>query len=540
MARYLAEEWPDENPDNVAGLFGRSLETMSRLAANCPTLKDVAYKVRRAQEQLASEVTYEETAARADRAARLAEMGRSTPYSEEELDAICDEQGITRDTLRKRWLIQRDRGVYVLRPGGYVGPFSLTEVHTAVLRDLAPASSAGVDLHEKSSRGKVTRKTWPKLIETYGTVAEDVRIDLMSKRTVYMGGTLIEGCPRPNIPPVHHEAVHRWLAHMGGHPLLSWIAALTRLDDCITALFLIGPKGTGKSLLVHGLARTWGTQPTPLEHGMSKFPDRIAKCPLLFGDETLPKDIRGFSRSGELRQLVQSRERLIERKFMAPIPANGAVRIVVAANNASILGFNEDLTEDDVGAIADRILYIRPPKDTAEYIPTTETRMWVERGIAEHAAWLAKNYAWRPVGRFLIPTNSQDMIKHIASLSGARAGIIQWIVSWLLDPRRLVGQGGVYATIKGGKIYIAQSTILRYWSTYMPTRTPNVRAVAEVLSSIGVENATLTFGSGKAQVREIAWEHIVSWLEATEYCSVAEVQERLAPAPKPTLVREAN
>src|SRR5690606_19425682 len=92
---------------------------------------------------------------------------------------------------------------------------------------------------------------------------------------------------------------------------ISWV---TDLDQACMALYLDGVAGTGKSLLAKGLAQLWSDAPTTLDQAMGGFNDGLVSCPLVFADETLPKDSRGNTRTEDLREFVQADRRPLRRK----------------------------------------------------------------------------------------------------------------------------------------------------------------------------------------------------------------------------------
>lgn len=539
LAQVVAEEWPSENPKTLADLFSRSLGVMARTAPGAPTLDIAAEKIRRAQERIAADLTIAEREHRDNRQGRLLESGRDAPYSEDEISRIYVEQKCDRNTLKRRWIVQRDKANYLLSLGGYKGPYTRDEVHNACLRDLAPATSAGVNLY-KETKGRLVRKSLAQLQEEYGTVADNVIIDLLGVKATYDGHIIREAtCPLKPLRPTEHEHVNRWLRALAGpqqaHKLLSWISAVTLLDKPCAALLLLGPKGTGKSLLATGLANLWHYQPTPMEIAMEKFNVTISKCPLVFADEVLPKDIRGASRTGELRRIIQDRVRVVQRKFLPDVDCVGSLRFIIAANNRDVLSFHESLSEDDVQAIADRFLNINVRREAADCLVGMNTTRMADVEIAEYALWLRDNYAWEPEGRFLVAGNDAALYRMIASMSGPRSEVMRWLMAWLEEPHRLrvIAKDRAHICVFKGDVHVQASTIVDFWSTYLNSRAPSFKEVTKAVSEMSVAQRNINGSIMKA----IQWDCIKVWCHATDYATDADLAKWVAAHERSALAK---
>lgn len=531
LACAVAEEWPDESPAVLAGFFASSLALMSRNAEGAPSVENIEDKIRRAQDSYANDITAVERDARAQRMGRLADLGRDAPYSEEEIDLICKEQNVTRDLLRRRWLLIRDTALYILAPGGYRGPYTWKEGGTAILRDLSPASSAGVTLHTLT-KTRTVRKTIDTLLEEYGTAVADCCIDMQATRTHYDGRRLVEAtCIPRDVKPTQHIAVDIWLDKLAGpmaHKLRSWISALTWLDKPCSALLLVGPGGTGKSLIANGLSRIWGLQPTDIATAMSQYNIAVARQPLILGDETLPKDMRGASRSGELRRIIQDRSRLIHRKFLPDMECYGSLRFIIAANNKDILGFTESLTPDDTAAISARFLYIQVQREAQDFLATQDTRAFAEHMIAEHALWLRDNYKWEPEGRFLVAGGDDALYKVISALSGVRSDLLRWCIAYICEPRKL-GASVARAAVKDGVVYVHPNTFEQFWTTYLVGRPPAFNQILRGFETVK-DNRYLRIRGQRAYA--VKMQHLMDWIKATNYIEEDEFFDMLEAAGK--------
>src|SRR5690606_32527461 len=124
--------------------------------------------------------------------------------------------------------------------------------------------------------------------------------------------------------------------------LIDWVASVMRLDRQSCAIYIDGAPGVGKNLLATGLARLWHTGgASELGRVLEGFNDVLTQCPLVFADEALPQR-RGIT--AELRRLIGSTARNLNRKFLPVCNLDGAIRLIIAGNNDRLLDTGEDLS----------------------------------------------------------------------------------------------------------------------------------------------------------------------------------------------------
>jgi len=249
------------------------------------------------------------------------------------------------------------------------------------------------------------------LLHTFGTHVDEVVLDLGAERprleeNQERGRRLIlpVGC-RMTAKPKFHADVAEWLQLLGGDDpegLLDWLHWSLQLDQPLCALYLCGPKGAGKGMIVQALAAFWSGQFVKFDEAVSRFNGRLRDSPVIWLDETSES-----TNTGEFRSLVGNATHSVERKFMDSETLQGHIRMLIMANNDNALSLDDVKTVHDVEAVTQRVRFIRVPEAASQYLKdlggSDYTRKlgeeWVSRKdgtpgkIGEHIAWLHQNHA---------------------------------------------------------------------------------------------------------------------------------------------------
>lgn len=338
-------------------------------------------------------------------------------------------------------------------------------------------------------------------MQAYGTVARNIEADFRAQRWSYdeITQTMVEApCPlRKGIKPVFHQEIDWWLQLLAGlryEELLDWLTWVFDLSEPCVALFVTGPKGTGKSLLGHMAASPFGTEPTPLEEVFGAFNAAMLKNPVCIADEHLPKDHRGHTKNAELRFHIQSRERQLRRKHLPNVVLRGATRTLVVANNMNVLSTAESLSVEDINAIGARYFYIEAQPEAAEYLEgivgSARVKEWLEKNmLAEHMLWLRDNRKVTSKGRFLMEP-SPEIQNQLLVRNGPRACVCQWFCGYLACPEPFDDDAGTnrLVRIKDGKLLANTKGIVDFWTYFVSNeRCPPTSVVTEALISMSVK-----------------------------------------------------
>lgn len=549
LAGELAKAFPEADPKHLAAHFSASVSQWTDF-----TLEDVEDKIRRRLTEQATVKILAESAAIADAKNRIMEASgglRTTPYTEQEVEAE-KEPG-----LKKRWILQKGRGYWFYLLGkGYYGPFLDVEATRAAHTYLAPTSGVGTRLSELTDLGRTRPRTINELMQDYGQIAVSVTHDLNAQKTQWNpaeAALTIAPCPRREIEPAYDERIDLWLRELAGplYPFLElWLSYLIHTDKPIVALFMEGPSGAGKSLLAHGVSRIWTKHgPSKLTELVSDFNASVTRCPVAFADESMPIRLRG--QTAELREIIQSTVRPYSQKFLPLGILEGAFRIVVAANNRSILEGEDSLTVEDIKAIAGRILHVTVPQSAEwwkQFFKAVDTTGWVSGDkIAAHALYLAAQHPLpdkRP--RFLIDPPVAEISRTIAMSTTASSAIAHWLISFVLAPNRLhvgkpMSDSSWQVLIRDGQLFASTRTIVEYWETYQTGLDRNkgtVRNVSKGLAAISEEQTRVTlFRALRPRLYRIRVQDLIAWAEAVGLATEEEIKHALLTDTKSMEVR---
>jgi hypothetical protein len=254
----------------------------------------------------------------------------------------------------------------------------------------------------------------------------------------------------------------------------------------------------------------------------------------VFADERLPTDFRGQTLNAELRHFIQATRRKLRRKYLASADLIGAARLIIAANNEEILSTTENLSNHDIGATIERYLHIPVSVDAVLYLQQIDHSRWVEDDlIAEHALWLRDNHVWTPNGRFLVQTQDRELHAKLATGSGVRSAVCQFLVGYLLDPGKVDNdpRGAGWIRIHDRKLYVNTQALVRCWDHYVTNeRTPTTGRLAAAIASLSEEGRRrLTLPNGKRpNYREIDLTHLYAWAERALIATREEIDEALS------------
>ena len=495
--------------------------------------------------------------------------GGAAPFTSVEIAALAARVGVAPEELKTRWIVQSQRTYWFLREdGSYSPPVSVDEAEVAMRDELARAPVNLVELSKSGARPRTIKE----VAREHGKVARRVMYDLSACGNFFDGETLREGKPLRPIVPRHDPDIERWLAALGGEShekLLDWLAVFPNLRELTLGLYLAGVPSTGKTILANGLARLW-TEGSPASiatvlttHGA----EDLTRCPLVLADESIPRRINGNPVSAEIRSMVATTTRSLNRKYRNIVEMQGAIRLILTANHENLLQDDIDSQSvEDRAAIAGRFFLVKVGPEAVDVLNQIKRERldeeWV-RGdrIAAHTLWLAQNrkVEWQADSRFRVTGDESDMARRLA-MTGSRwnTQVNEWLVLYLMNPveferkqqfelkqQRLILRG-----VDDGaqRLLVNAQALSGYWDLYLNTKKdPDTYQIGRALKAISMKGTGLiSRGMRSAQVRYhmIDMDNLLQYARelgiGDEEQMLAAVEPGAQPAPEPTTGNESR
>lgn len=518
-------------------VFKASLEKMLAADATAPGIRDVITCYRGACTRIAEN---------AELAARQRQMKEApdgaTSYDDNDLARIAAAQGWEPKDLRRRWLIQKDTTFYLLdKSGAYRGPFAQSEARINALDYFA---CAPVSLFETTEKG-VRRRNIMEIAEDNGSGACEIIADLRLQYSKFdpTTGTFWEAVrPRRVLEPTFDETIDRWLrvfADTQYEKLCDWLACAPDPSKMLCALYIAGHPGAGKTLLAHGIARIWHEgPPSELDRVLADFNEDLTQCPVVLGDEALPKHWKGAPITTKLRSVISTTSRALARKYRASATLFGGLRIILTANNEFLLDSREVSSSQDLDAIASRFLYLEAPVEAAAFLqPGITEKLWIDGdGIARHSLWLMANRQVKRGQRFWVEGEKSDM--HLLLMCGSRWNglVVEWLTRFLMCPQSYESRGDSLILRGEGRLLVNDGAICDAWKMYLPNtqlepETAKIGAALRALSGKETVQARVGEKSRRVRYRVVNTDILEAWSERSNIGDRETIRAAIGKAP---------
>lgn len=421
---------------------------------------------------------------------RVEMMGsESDKYTDAELNAICKAQGITREQLPTRWIMQAKGSYYVLTPNGY----TTSNVASEMPSEMRALKRTDVKLYDMKPTGLKLRALGDIVHDCGGKVNHVIADMTVPYSFVDDDNRMHESVcqPRKALRPVYHAEVDKWLDLLGGdkkEKLKDWVATCTMTNRVTSALHVSGKKSAGKSLIARGLAAIWRKEGwTELNALVGAFSEDALNCPILVADEYVPEGLT----ASKLRTLLGVESFSITRKHKPTAQLKGAFRVIFTGNDQDLFKFeNEDLSADALDATAPRIFHVEASQEVADYL--ADHQDWLEKDwIAEHALWLRDNRQVVLGKRWAVEGTADASHKALAMGSNKRRRALEWIAGYALDQKKLADQFPGGAFIDQGMFWVQSNALVKMWQSYTDegarSDQPTVSQAARMLRGMASE-----------------------------------------------------
>lgn len=459
-------------------------------------------------------------------------VGSSGPYSDAELDEIAETQGCTKNDLTNRWIVMKERAVFLLGPTGrYHGPYSREDATIAAHTIL---SRAPVRMLNVGTRGGTTYRAFNDFVRESGQVAEAIIASLSAQTTTFRAdtGVLTEAVsPLRPLAPRYDAQIEEWLGILAGpekEKLLNWVAIAPDLNKLLCAVYFGGDPGGGKSLFAHGMSKLWTDGgPSALDRVLGNFNDDLVRCPLVFADEkTTSNKWQQETITQDLREMISVRHRPLRRLYISTSSLNGCIRVLLAANNPYLLKSVGVTTAKDLNAIAERFLYIDVNKDAREYletIPHHVKNQWGEQGIAEFALWARDNReVSQPEHRFWVEGSVGKMHHVLLASNKWTSYVCEWITRFLdsKNQAKSLVKTRQLVRIEDEDLLINTQAVIDGWEQFLPSQQrtdPNTTNINNALRALSFANVSRSLNHGrKKKYWKIDMSIVETWAESNQ------------------------
>ncbi len=311
-----------------------------------------------------------------------------------------------------------------------------------------------------------------------------------------------------DLSPVFDEDIDAWLDAMGGDRLKDWLAKAVDLSVPVCGLYINSAPGSGKNMLVQGLARLFNPmcRTTRYAELIGTFNPTLLRSPIIWADEHVPHDMFKGSDSGVFRQVVGNGVHTVRELYASPAVLNGYPRVIITANNSDALRIRDEVGPSDLDAIRTRIGYLDPGSAGVDWLKETAkargfdttrqlTNGWI-RGIARHVLWLAEHREVIPGSRFAVEGWESDLTRDMASVSGKGADVLH-VVSLIFA----AGQDCEAVRWYKNRVYVHCQNLRTLWPRTLTKddKPPSTTVVTNALQRVAERD-----GKGKPKTKRLS------------------------------------
>lgn len=301
------------------------------------------------------------------------------------------------------------------------------------------------------SKASTFKDEWPCRAVSVIATSQAMPIDIMAGEDQTL--PLLVHQVDPWLSPKRDSLVDNWLKSLVAEDdydhFERYLAAVPFTDLPLLALWLVGRKNVGKTLLGACLGRLFGSGVPNTKLMNGNHDGHLVSNPIVFFDETIQVD-RGYGTtiSEMIRATVGHLTRNLNMKFVSNFEANIRLRMLFASNGTrNILGIiqKEGTNAEDRRAIADRFATFKVQEGAsyhcAELVTACRTqKVDVRKVVAEHVLYLStlRERELRQAPHRLTVEKSElsrQLFEDQARANGTMISLLQAISTLLLETK---------------------------------------------------------------------------------------------------------
>lgn len=429
---------------------------------------------------------------------------------------------------------------------GYYGPFGQRKLF-GVCKDFFSNCSEGFSL-KTYEQGKDKIKSDKQILDEYGTTAIKVvgHLDLQESYFDVATRTFHRAMAPLRVTKAERDPdIEEWLALFGAsqrEKFFDWVAAIPKLDQANSALYVEGPKDCGKDLFASGVAQLFRTS-GPCKYNRlttSRFNTDMFACPLIWLNEGVDSTIK--QSNVFIRDLVSSTSHDIEGKGVDVDKVVGAIRLYIAANNANVLSkiADEDTSEGDLPAIVQRFFHVEASPEAVAYLAAKKQDLvsWVKDDrIARHVLYLAETRTPKTDTKFLVEGESSTIHRALIHRGDRNEIVLEWLANLMEKPEKVIqvyrGQKqNPLALVGDGHVYVNTKALVDHQDIYRSKELDRKHVLlsgvaARVLSQLA-GGRQKRFDWGRERYHAINPECVFEWVERTQIGDAEVMKANLA------------
>ena len=313
-----------------------------------------------------------------------------------------------------------------------------------------------------------------------------------------------------DLQPRRDSAVDEWLRNATGDQyksLVRWIVGSLEVKYPIAALSIRGAAGTGKNLLVSGLAECFEdpsySGPSALDPGA--WNGQLRGNPIIHVDEG-ESGIKAKTKksiSQDLRAMIGGGKVTLNEKFKANTQLEINPRVIFTANNLDIVRamVGEGQSAQDLAAIQQRLLHLEFSHRAADFLTAQGGRRFTEdwvgsyssHRLARHLLHLHKIHrdeVLEAASRFVCPGDVPlDLLTEMNFEGAESQSALDTILEFLeiIDLQPNLARGRAFCE-RTGQIYVSPDALNKYrLSRFSNERSCSKKTLSQVLEFIAPE-----------------------------------------------------